>query len=295
MESRMLGAWLFVLVPFMAGAAWAADLAGNYVAEEEATVSLSVAESAPGEVTGTLHEDGNSLPFRAKRGPNGFTGRVVSEGEALPLTAVVQGAKLLLTIGTGEDAEKLTFRPAGAVGRKAPATSVATAGTRKLIINGKQLGDAELARLEQRYHLRIDAAEYWYDRTLGAWGVKGGPTRGFILPGLDLGGALRPDASGGGTQVVVNGRVLHPADLQALQQLTGPILPGRYFITAQGLAGYEGGPPQWNLAAMAAQAAQGSRGGSNTWESRLTGASGFSDGTTGAVFLPNGGIVSTGQ
>ena len=50
----------------------------------------------------------------------------------------------------------------------------------------------------------------------------------------------------------------------------------------------------WILAAMAAQA-QGTGGGSNTWQSRVTGSSGFSDGTTGAVFLPNGGIVSTGQ
>jgi len=39
----------------------------------------------------------------------------------------------------------------------------------------------------------------------------------------------------------------------------------------------------------------GAGGGSNTWQSSVTGSSGFSDGTTGAVFLPNGGIVSTGQ
>jgi hypothetical protein len=52
----------------------------------------------------------------------------------------------------------------------------------------------------------------------------------------------------------------------------------------------------WDLAAMAAQGrAAGGGGGSNTWEGRISGASGFSDGTTGAVFLPNGGIVSTGQ
>ena len=69
-----------------------------------------------------------------------------------------------------------------------------------------------------------------------------------------------------------------------------------YFITADGLAGLEGGPPLWNLAALAAQAqSQAQGGGSNTWQSRVTGGSGFSDGTTGAVFLPNGGIVSTGN
>lgn len=92
----------------------------------------------------------------------------------------------------------------------------------------------------------------------------------------------------------VNGREIHPYDLAALQQITGPILPGRYFITAQGLAGSEGGPPQWDLGAMAAQSrGGGGGGGSNTWQSGLS--SGFSDGTTGAGFLPNGGIVSTGN
>jgi hypothetical protein len=116
---------------------------------------------------------------------------------------------------------------------------------------------------------------------------------GFIAAGLDLGGPLRSDASGGGTSVFVNGRALHPTDLAALQRITGPINPGRYFINAQGLAGYEGGPPQWNLVAMAG-AQGGGGGGSSTWQSRL-GSSGFSDGTTGAVFLPNGGIVSTGN
>ncbi|MGE3481725.1 MAG: hypothetical protein AB7K73_09975, partial [Gammaproteobacteria bacterium] len=69
-------------------------------------------------------------------------------------------------------------------------------------------------------------------------------------------------------------------------------MPGRYFITAQGLAGFEGGAPLWDLAQLAAQSLGG---GSNTWQSRILGASGFSDGTTSAVFLPNGGIVSTGE
>jgi hypothetical protein len=36
-------------------------------------------------------------------------------------------------------------------------------------------------------------------------------------------------------------------------------------------------------------------GGSDTRQSRITGASGFSDGALGAVFLPDGGIVSTGN
>jgi hypothetical protein len=190
--------------------------------------------------------------------------------------------------------QRIMFRRSEDGHDSTPSAKDATPGLRNVVINGQRLSNEELARAEQTYRIRIPDAAYWYDPVLGAWGPQGGPTMGFIAPGLPLGGPLRPDASGGGTAVVVNGRVLHPYDLMALQQITGPIIAGRYFITAQGLAGPEGGPPMWNLAAMAAQA-QGSGGGSNTWQSRVTGASGFSDGTTGAVFLPNGGIVSTGQ
>jgi hypothetical protein len=171
---------------------------------------------------------------------------------------------------------------------------VAGTGTRNVVINGRRYGDAELVQLEQAHGIRIPDANYWYDVVLGAWGVEGSPTLGLIAPGLELGGALRADASGGGTNVVVNGRVLHPLDLAALQQIAGPIVPGRYFITAQGLAGPEGGPVMWDLGAMARQA-RGGGDASNTWQGRVTGASGFSDGTTSAVFLPNGGIVSTGN
>ena len=170
-----------------------------------------------------------------------------------------------------------------------------TTAQRHVVINRVPLTDAQVANAEATYRVRIPDADYWYDPVLGAWGGEGGPTAGFMAPGLDLGGPLRADASAGETQVFVNGRELPISDLMALQQVTGPILPGRYFITAQGLAGYEGGPPQWDLAALVAQSRGGGGGGSNTWQSGITGASGFSDGTTGAVFLPNGGIVSTGN
>jgi hypothetical protein len=200
---------------------------------------------------------------------------------------------LVLTTAGCARADKLEGDVAAAASAAdAGPDAVATPGGRNVVINGRRLSDAEVAQIEQGLQVRIGDADYWYDPVLGAWGLRGGPAMGLIAAGLNLGGPLQADASGGGTGVVVNGRELHPYDVLALQQITGPIVPGRYFITAQGLAGYEGGPPLWNLAAMATQ---GGGGGSNTWQGRVTGASGFSDGTTGAVFLPNGGIVSTGQ
>ena len=105
--------------------------------------------------------------------------------------------------------------------------------------------------LERRYQVRIQDGAYWYDPQSGAWGLQGGPTAGFIVAGLDIGGTLKANASGGRTGVYVNGRALHPQDLAALQQLVGPLQPGRYWLDAQGNAGPEGGPAAVNLVQLA--------------------------------------------
>lgn len=264
----------------------------RWVAVGEPSITLRLQESPEGGITGTLSEGDESMPLIARRGGAGFAGTVGPTGGALRFTATEQDDRVVLEIeGTGE-AQRLTFRRATGGDHAAVPGASAAGGQRHVVINERRLSDQELARVEQAYRIRIPDANYWYDPTLGAWGARGQPTMGFISPGLDLGGPLRPDASAGGTAVFVNGRELPPPDLMALQRITGPVPPGRYFITAQGLAGYEGGPAQWDLAALASRSGGG---GSNTWQSSITGASGFSDGTTGAVFLPNGGIVSTGN
>jgi len=280
---------LWLVMMFAANTAAAASLGGRYVEESEPTLTLTLQESTEGNITGTLAAQGESMTLIAKRQGDGFAGSLGWADEAMPVTAVMRSERIILTIGPSEIGEQLTFRRANDVASAADPI----AGQRNVVINGVRLSEEELTRVEQAYQIHVPDADYWYDRVLGAWGARGGPTIGFVLPGLALGGPLQPDASGGGTNVFVNGRALHPYDLMALQQITGPIVPGRYFITAQGYAGYEGGPPLWNLGALVAQS-QGGGGGTNTWQSRVTGASGFSYGEYGAVFLPNGGIVTTG-
>ena len=245
---------LLVAGALAAGAAGAEGLGGRYVAEDETGMSLTLHEATDGSVSGTLRDAQSSVPLSARRQGEGFVGTAVAGAQTLPIAALVEGDRLLLEIGAPGAAQRVTFKRTGE-GQAAPSppTKVTMAGSRQVVINGQRLSNDELARAEQTYRIRIPDADYWYDPVLGAWGAQGGPTMGFLAPGLRLGGALRPDASGGGTAVVVNGRVLHPYDLMALQQITGPIVPGRYFITAQGLAGPEGGPPMWDLAAMAAQ------------------------------------------
>jgi len=131
---------------------------------------------------------------------------------------------------------------------------------RFVYINKTLLNDATVYALERKYRVRIPDGKYWYDKICGAWGVEGGPTAGFILPGLKLGGLLRADASNGRTRVVVNGRELHAIDVLGLQRL-GPVYPGRYWVDAQGYAGYEGQPPFCNLIQLANQAGLLSGGG----------------------------------
>lgn len=277
--------WAAVLVSAVGLVQAAGMVTGSYAGVEDPSLALTVEESADGRVTGRLADGDATLVLEGRRTGDAFTGTLSQGADVLPVTARLQGDRLLLEVGPAGDGELVSFVRRGGTPATAP-----------VLVNGTELGAADLGRVEKAYGIRIPPGDFWYDRVLGAWGGKGGPTMGFIAPGLELGGNLQADASGSGTNVLVNGRALHPYDLLALERIAGPIVPGRYFITADGLAGLEGGPPLWNLAALAAQAqSQAQGGGSNTWQSRVTGGSGFSDGTTGAVFLPNGGIVSTGN
>lgn len=290
-EFQCLLLLLVVSMTIGSGSAPGAGLTGRYVGETEPSVTLLLQEAPDGVVTGTLSAEGTTLPVNGRRNGAVLTGTVGPGQEGYSFTAHLEEDRLVMTLGVGDEIQQLAFRRAPDVKRPEPKAG----GPRKVVINGKSLSPAELEKVEKAYKIHIPDADYWYDPVLGAWGARGGPTMGFILPGLKLGGSLPANASGTGTAIFVNGRELHPLDVMALQQVTGAIMPGRYFITADGLAGFEGGPPLWNLVAMMQSSGGSGGGGSNTWQSRITGASGFSDGTTGAVFLPNGGIVSTGN
>jgi hypothetical protein len=147
----------------------------------------------------------------------------------------------------------------------------AAPGARRIEINGRPLtrDDAvTLARLEKQTGRRAPDGRYWYDARCGATGMWGGPTLGFLPAGLALGGPLPAEASGGGsgrlTGVFINGREIHPTDAQGLIAMLGQVVPGRYWVDAAGNAGYEGGPPLFNLFAVAQQ--RGAKGGSTYYK-----------------------------
>lgn len=123
-------------------------------------------------------------------------------------------------------------------------------GRTEVVVNGIALDRATVTRLTQQFG-PVPPGRYWYDPVSGLWGYSGGPMMGQMLPGLSLGGPLRPEASGGGdgrlTGLFINGRELHPMELQFLIALYGSVVPGRYWLLPNGIGGVEGGPPLFNL------------------------------------------------
>jgi hypothetical protein len=146
-----------------------------------------------------------------------------------------------------------------------------------------------------QYGIQVAPGDYWYDAASGLYGMSGGPGLGFTMPGLQLGGPLRPDASGGGTgtltNVFVNGRELHPQDVAALSAL-GPVYPGRYWLRFDGWYGMEGGMPLGNLIALSQQATGGAGYNRSVFGAGHLG----SDGQTSYFFDPNSGcsVISGG-
>jgi hypothetical protein len=167
---------------------------------------------------------------------------------------------------------------------------------RKLRINGAAPTARQLETLAllERHIGRVLDGDYWYDTATGASGRFGGPTLLFLPPGLDLAGPLPANASGGGsgtlTGVFVNGRELHPVDVMGLRQLLGQVLPGRWWVDAQGNYGLVGGPALGNLL-LVARARGGN--GNQPWSKHYEGATPrqnmnlASDGTTTCVSTAN--------
>jgi hypothetical protein len=157
---------------------------------------------------------------------------------------------------------------------------------RRITINGMPASARDMATietLERQWGIRAEDGDYWYDNTTGATGRWGGPMVSLLPAGLGLGGPLPAYASGGGngtlTGVFVNGRELHPYDVQRLQLLVGQVVPGRWWVDAQGNFGQENGPMLGNLYALQQQR---NGGGGDSYYSRDQ---------NGSVFV-GGGCVS---
>jgi hypothetical protein len=126
--------------------------------------------------------------------------------------------------------------------------------------NGRTATPADLeivASIERLYGAPAPAGDYWYDSASGAAGRWGGPALGFLPAGMPLGARLPANASGGGngrlTGVWLNGRELHPVDVQVITRIYGRAIPGHWWLDAKGNAGPDGGPSVMNLFVLAHQ------------------------------------------
>jgi hypothetical protein len=194
-------------------------------------LEVSLRAAGPNRLDGMFGDALRTFPLRVERAadPN----RIVlnSQGHVYELQRV------------GTFSSDATSAPAP---HQAGGLSQPAATGRNIFFNGSRLDVATLERLEGPIPV-IPDGQYWYDKRSGSAGLIGGPTLGYFAPDLDFFPPMSPHASGGGTNVVVNGRYLHPVDLAGLQYYFGTVQPGRYWLDGQGNYGVENGPALGNL------------------------------------------------
>lgn len=97
-------------------------------------------------------------------------------------------------------------------------------------INGQRANHRRLVELEAQTNVRIDrGGRFWYDRESGAWGFEQSKAEGYIMAGLELGGEMSADVSGGQSGVLINGRELRLDEAEALGSLfIAPLPAGNY-------------------------------------------------------------------
>lgn len=163
--------------------------------------------------------------------------------------------------------------------------------------NDITLSADQLAEFEKIYKLKPRPGRYWYDKMCGLYGLFGQPALGYLYAGHDY-GTLARNASNGNTRVLINNRELTQFEWMMLSQLLGaPVMPGNYWVDAQGNAGMQGNPaPLVNLFMAAQQNAYNAgRGGDNFWSSRYAAGNSTSDGSAGYINLGGGESVTWGM
>lgn len=248
------------------------------------------------------------------------TGCLVALAVAVLGFVVLASASLgLLTVGyvlahdgsdapAGVDADPFevveTMPSARAVLVSAPDPMVAPVQKTGVVINGRELTPAQVAELTHAYGTAPQPGNWWYDTRSGQFGRVGEPVSGLVRPGHDL-GPLASNASRGTTPVFINGRQLPAIEVQMYAMLLGTVLPGRWWLDAQGNVGREGSPmPVANLV-VAARAAgmntMGGRGGGspadrwlsgNEWSGRMSSGTVDTTGQGNSVYSVDGEVLT---
>ena len=312
MKRFMIVGLFLIFIPH--GIVSALDFSGTFgstVDGEDVTLRLS--QNVDGKVTGTMSLEGAVYTIEGVRQGNRVDGSMTAFGESIPFSAQFTEKDLLLTLSVPEDdqgdsedlSETLIFQrlkngsDAGPSETMTHTKSRSVEGDRKgdVVINGVVLTDNQLEEFEMTYKSKPPSGRYWYDTRSGLFGVLGFPAYGFMLPGHRY-GKLESNVSNGNTGVFVNGRELPEPEWAIWSQLLGYIIqPGRYWLDADGNAGYEGNPiPTENLYIAAQRNAYQSAGGGgdNFWSSRFSAGNYDSGNQRGYVSVPGYGPVGYG-
>lgn len=253
-------------------------------------VRLEIKAIGSGKYAGVIVSGDEVFQFIAQEQADALVGSFTVEDETVHFRLTLRG-KTLTFASEGETytlSRQEQDTPDRSRGAAAPAGS--TVPVRPLRINRAVIPDEQVRRFEQQHHQVIPRGDFWYDNVSGAWGLDGGPTVGFTAPGMNLGGKLAADASGGDTGVFINGRELPVQDVAGLAQMGVPVQQGRWWVDARGNFGVEGSPnASGNLF-------QFSRGKGGAYQRATVGGYIGGDGETSYFFDPaTGASVMTGN
>lgn len=272
-------------------------------ASKSMSVSGDAQVSTSGDVTPPALGSDNqvSVPGEGQvSGNQGVVGGVVGSSDQTGVS-VNAGAsanvntKVGVTVPSPAPVPKPTPAPA-----PTPKPAPVIAPSINVVINGKQLTEAQLQEFERRYGQKPAEGKYWYDSRSGFYGFAGGPTAGVMNAGHSY-GAVSANASNGNSGVFINGRQLQTGEALGLAALFGSAPPGRYWMDSNGNIGVEGTDfPVANLYVALAAAAQsggggggGGGGGDNFWSSRFS-AGNYNSQGQGYVSVPGYGPVGYG-
>lgn len=166
----------------------------------------------------------------------------------------------------------------------------------RVIVNGRPLTRMQAVMLQTLYGAVPPPGRHWYEPGSGLYGLEGREASGFVRPNHTF-APLQADASGGDTNIFLNGRELNRAGATFCRAILGEGFgQGRWWLTGTGLVGVEGdrtplatvAPALTAIVHQQMQSAGAS--GDHFWSGRL--ASGNSNGGSGYINLGGGQFYS---
>jgi hypothetical protein len=220
-----------------------------------------------------------------------------TSGGRLTLQVFRSGEPVELTITRGATGSGGGLAQAGQTESPLPtAGGTNPQGRTGIYINGREISQQQAEQLRAMYGYVAPPGKYWYDSRGGLYGTMGFEAAGFMRPGHDF-GPLPANASNGNTGVFINGRQINMNEAMYCQRLFGAVYQGHWWLDGRtGNMGAEGNPMAIVNVFVALQQSQRSgQGGSYSWHSNTTGASGGSSGGCSYVSIPGSGTVSSGN